>query len=171
MQTSLSIDHASPVSARPRAIRSLPPKMVAKEKELRALMRDAQDGNEGAYSRLIQELQPIVSRIIRRQRATTSGSDCEDLLQEVLLKIHAAKATYDSGRPFMPWLKTIVMNQTIDFMRKQRRQRALAGLSDDIAGQVVDDLRTTRSTGTKPLRRCVNSSASFLLLSALLSSC
>ena len=102
-------------------------------------MRAAQDGNEGAYSRLMQELQPIVCRIIKRQRATTSGSDREDLLQEVLLKVHAAKASYDSGRPFMPWLKTIVMNQTIDFMRKQRSQRALAGLSDDIAGQVVDD--------------------------------
>lgn len=139
MQTSLSIDRSHLPSVRPNTIRNLPPKMIAKEKELRALVRAAQDGNEGAYSRLMQELQPIVSRIIQRQRATTSGSDREDLLQEVLLKVHAAKASYDSRRPFMPWLKTIVMNQTIDFMRKQRSQKVLAWLSDDIAGQIVDD--------------------------------
>jgi RNA polymerase sigma-70 factor (ECF subfamily) len=139
MQASLSIDRPYLTGARPRAIRNLPPKMVAKDKELRALMRAAQNGNEGAYSRLMQEIQPIVCRIIKRQRATASGSDCEDLLQEVLLKVHAARQSYDSDRPFMPWLKTIVMNQTIDFLRKNRRQKVLASLSDDLATQVADD--------------------------------
>lgn len=139
MQASPSIDHPYLASAQPSAKRNLPPRVIAKEKELRALMREAQSGNEGAYSRLMQELQPIVCRIIRRQHGTASASDCEDLLQEVLLKVHAAKANYDSSRPFMPWLKTIVMNQTIDFMRKQQGQKALASLSDDIAAQVADD--------------------------------
>jgi RNA polymerase sigma-70 factor (ECF subfamily) len=113
--------------------------MITKERELRTLMREAQDGNEGAYTRLMRELQPIVRRIIKRQRATSSASDCEDLLQEVLLKVHAAKPIYDSTRPFMPWLKTIVMNQTIDFMRKQKGQKTLASLSEDIAAQVADE--------------------------------
>ncbi|MBX9778529.1 MAG: sigma-70 family RNA polymerase sigma factor [Xanthobacteraceae bacterium] len=102
-------------------------------------MQEAQDGNEGAYCRLMREIRPIICRIIKRQRTTASESDCEDLLQEVLLKVHAAKATYDSGRPFMPWLKTVVMNQAIDFVRKQRRQRVLITLSDDIATQLADD--------------------------------
>jgi RNA polymerase sigma factor (sigma-70 family) len=139
MQASLSIDRLNLASTRPRAIRNLPPMMVAREKKLRALMREAQNGNEGAYSRLMQEIQPIVYRIIKRQCATASESDREDLLQEVLLKVHAARQSYDSDRPFMPWLKTIVMNQAIDFLRKNRRQKVLASLSDDIATQVADD--------------------------------
>jgi RNA polymerase sigma factor (sigma-70 family) len=118
---------------------NIPSRTISKDKELKALMRAAQSGNARAYSRLLQELQPIVRNITRQQWANASGSDHDDLLQEVLLKIHSARATYDPDRPFIPWLKTIVMNQTIDFMRKQGRQRALASLSEDIAANVVDE--------------------------------
>ena len=140
MESSVAIDLPGSKGRRPADARSLPLRALAKEKELKTLMQDAQKGNEGAYARLLQELQPIIRRTARRQWANASTADHDDLLQEVLLKIHAARATYDPDRPFMPWLKTIVMNQTIDFMRKQRRQRALSSLSDDIATSVVDDL-------------------------------
>lgn len=139
METAVSIDHHDLKGRRPGDTRSLPSRAIAKEKELKALMRDAQGGNKGAYSRLFQELQPIVRKITRRQWTNASAADYDDLLQEALLKIHAARATYDPDRPFMPWLKTIVMNQTIDFIRKQRRQRTLSSLSDDIATNIVDD--------------------------------
>ena len=38
----------------------------------------------GRLSRLLQELPPIIGRMIRRQMAFASPSDREDLLQEVL---------------------------------------------------------------------------------------
>jgi RNA polymerase sigma-70 factor (ECF subfamily) len=139
MEISVAIDLPGSKGRRRGDAAGLPLRAISKEKKLKALMRDAQMGNEGAYSRLFEELQPIIRRTARRQWASASTSDHDDLLQEVLLKVHAARASYDPDRPFLPWLKTIVMNQTIDFMRKQRRQRALSSLEDDIAANIVDD--------------------------------
>jgi RNA polymerase sigma factor (sigma-70 family) len=113
--------------------------LIARDKALAALIERAQRGSEGAYAQLLQELPPVIGRMIRRQMARASASDQEDLLQEVLLSIHAARATYDPTRPFMPWLKAIVVNRTIDFLRRQRRSRGALALTDDIAAGLADD--------------------------------
>jgi RNA polymerase sigma-70 factor (ECF subfamily) len=112
--------------------------LVARDQALAALMRRAQAGSEGAYAQLLQELPPIISRMIRRQMASASPSDREDLLQEVLMSIHAARAVYDPTRPFMPWLKTIVINRTIDFVRRHKRYAGPV-LTDEMAAGIADD--------------------------------
>ena len=89
--------------------------------------------------RLLRELPPVIGRMIRRQMAFASPSDQEDLLQEVLLSIHAARASYDPARPFMPWLKAIVINRAIDFMRRQKRHATGQVLTDDMAAEIADD--------------------------------
>lgn len=112
--------------------------LIARDKVFAALMQRAQHGSEGAYSRLLQELPPVIGRMIRRQMAGASPSDQEDVLQEVLMSIHTARASYDPARPFIPWLKAIVINRTIDFMRRQKRNTAGQVLTDDMA-DIVDD--------------------------------
>jgi RNA polymerase sigma-70 factor (ECF subfamily) len=119
--------------------------VIAKDKVLAALMRRAQGGSQGAYLRLLQELRPLIGRMIRRQMPGASSSDQEDLVQEVLISVHTARASYDPTRPFIPWLKAIVVNRAIDFMRRQRRhatrhvltEEMAAGIADDSAGDVV----------------------------------
>lgn len=112
--------------------------LVARDKALAALMQRAQEGSEGAYAQLMQELPPIIGRMIRRQMASASPSDREDLLQEVLMSIHAARAAYDPARPFMPWLKTIVVNRTIDYVRRHKRH-AIGLLTDEMADGIADE--------------------------------
>jgi RNA polymerase sigma-70 factor (ECF subfamily) len=102
-------------------------------------MQRAQCGSEGAYSRLLQELPPVIGRMIRRQMAGATPSDQEDLLQEVLMSIHAARATYDPARPFTPWLKAIVVHRVIDFARRHKRIAAGQVLTDDMAADIADD--------------------------------
>ena len=113
--------------------------LIARDRALAALMRRAQSGSEGAYAQLLQELPPIIGRMIRRQLAGASPSDQEDLLQEVLMSVHAARASYDAGRPFMPWLKAIVVNRAIDFLRRQRRHASGQALTDEMAAVIADD--------------------------------
>ena len=113
--------------------------LVARDQALVALMQRAQSGSEGAYAQLLQELPPIIGRMIRRQMANASPSDREDLLQEVLMSLHAARATYDPTRPFMPWLKTIVVNRTIDFVRRHKRHATGQLLTDEMAAGIADD--------------------------------
>lgn len=113
--------------------------VIAKDKVLAALMLRAQSGNEAAYARLLQELPPVIARMIQRQLASGSPSDREDLLQEVLISVHTARATYDPTRPFIPWLKAIVVNRAIDFLRRQQRNARGQALTDEMAAGIADD--------------------------------
>ena len=48
----------------------------------------------------------------------------EDLVQDVLLSLHVARATYDPERPFVPWLLAIVRNRLADGARRHVRRAA-----------------------------------------------
>jgi len=65
---------------------------------LRDLMVAAQAGDRAAYSTVLTEIAPIVRRIVRRRFGFLSGEDIEDAVQEVLLSVHTARATYDGAR-------------------------------------------------------------------------
>jgi RNA polymerase sigma-70 factor (ECF subfamily) len=73
--------------------------------------------------------------------------DREDIVQEILLSLHAARATYDPKRPFMPWLMSIAQNRMIDNARRSSRRlnnEVLVGefpahLADDNAGEPASE--------------------------------
>lgn len=91
---------------------------------LSLLMRAIQDGDGAAYGRLLQEITPRIRQMIRHQRRFMQAQDIEDLVQEVLLSLHAVRATYDPNRPFMPWLFAIVRNRLADGARQYVRKAA-----------------------------------------------
>jgi RNA polymerase sigma factor (sigma-70 family) len=94
------------------------------EERLAALMRSAQGGDADAYAALMQELAVRVRRIVRYRRAFLEHADVEDLVQEVLLSVHAVRATYDASRPFIPWLLAITRNRLADAARRYARHGA-----------------------------------------------
>ena len=51
---------------------------------------------------LMQELAVRVRQIVRHRRAFLEHADVEDLVQDVLLSVHAVRATYDATPPFHP---------------------------------------------------------------------
>lgn len=50
-------------------------------------------------------------------------ADAEDLLQEVLLKVHAGLDGLSPEMPLKPWLYTVARNTVIDFYRRSARHR------------------------------------------------
>ena len=94
------------------------------ERALETLMQAAQAGDARAYARLLKEISPRLHAIIRRQRQFLPAADIEDLVQDVLISLHAVRATYDPGRPFMPWLMAITRNRLADGARRYSRQKA-----------------------------------------------
>ncbi len=92
------------------------------DEELASLMRAAQAGDAGAYTRLLAEIAPRIRRVVRNQRRFLANDDIEDLVQEVLLSAHAVRATYDPDRPFMPWLMAITRNRLADSARRHARR-------------------------------------------------
>lgn len=94
-------------------------------------MHAAQRGDVTAYRQLLCTVTPRIRRIVARQRAFARAEDVEDLVQDVLLSLHAVRATYDPTRPFMPWLLAIVRNRLADGARRHRRTTAREVLIDD----------------------------------------
>jgi RNA polymerase sigma factor (sigma-70 family) len=89
--------------------------------QLGRLMQAAQAGDAAAYVRLLHDLTPRIRRVIARQRGFVGAEEVEDRLQDVLLSLHAVRATYDPSRPFMPWVLAIVRNRLVDGARRYAR--------------------------------------------------
>ena len=94
------------------------------DEHLSRLMARAQQGDQDAYVTLLRAITPRVRQLVRRKRAFLGESDVEDVVQEVLLSIHAVRATYDPDAPFMPWLSAIVRHRLADAGRQHARQGA-----------------------------------------------
>jgi RNA polymerase sigma-70 factor (ECF subfamily) len=86
------------------------------------LMARAQDGDANAYLRLLESIAPYLRA--HAARCHRNPSDVEDAVQDILLTLHAVRATYDPARPFGPWLTAIARRRLIDRLRRQGRRQA-----------------------------------------------
>ncbi|MGH8218877.1 MAG: RNA polymerase sigma factor [Steroidobacteraceae bacterium] len=91
---------------------------------LAAGMRAAQSGDRGAYAELLGRITPWLRGYIRKQRPFLQAADVEDLVQDVLLSLHAVRRTYDPGRPFLPWLLAIAHHRMADAARRHASRLA-----------------------------------------------
>ena len=84
-----------------------------------ALMGAAQKGDRVAYERLLRDCALLSASLARRRGVPPDRVD--DVVQEVLLTVHRARATYDPRRSFEAWLRIIVERRAIDVLRQVRR--------------------------------------------------
>jgi RNA polymerase sigma-70 factor (ECF subfamily) len=87
-------------------------------------MAAAQSGDRASYRALLLAVAPMVRRIIRRSHPFLTAEDTEDLVQDVLLSVHAVRATFDPSRPFLPWLLAITRHRVADAGRRHGRRKA-----------------------------------------------
>lgn len=115
----------------------------------RAWMAAAQEGDAGAYQRLLTELLPFLSGIVRGRVGDDPAA--EDIVQEVLLSIHTARHTYRPERPLEPWVRTIARNAVIDWARKRTRARKRESDVDaaELAAPEADAVPTALSPGVE----------------------
>ena len=116
--------------------------MIAKptpDNDFAELMRAAQTGDRDAYERLLVALTPRIRRIVRNHRRFLQDEDIEDLVQDILLSVHAVRATYDPKRPFVPWLLAIARNRMVDAVRRYARGSAHEIHVENLAVTFVDD--------------------------------
>ena len=87
-------------------------------------MRAAQAGDRRAYAVLLCAVVPLVKEAVRQRFRFLQSQDIDDLVQDILLSVHAARATYDPARPFLPWLMAIARNRMADSARRHARRAA-----------------------------------------------
>jgi len=101
---------------------------VSERDELSEWMAAAQAGDQDAYRRLLETVQPVLARYVARR--ISSADAAQDVVQEILLTIHRVRHTYEPARPFEPWMYTIARSRVIDHLRRQKRISALEVMFD-----------------------------------------
>ncbi len=86
------------------------------------LMARSQQGDKQAYTQLLTSLQSILQEYLYKRIFDPSSVD--DVLQNILIAVDKAKATYTPSKPFYPWLYAIAQYKVIDYIRQQERKIA-----------------------------------------------
>jgi RNA polymerase sigma factor (sigma-70 family) len=110
----------APAGVRGVAVRGGDRARTVIEARLSAAMAAAQSGDAAAYRLLLRECLPVIASMARAQGVR--GEAVDDVVQETLLTIHKARATYDPARPFLPWLRAITQRRAIDRLRRAGRR-------------------------------------------------
>lgn len=106
------------------------------------LMAAAQDGDADAYRKLLHDIAPLLRRVAARRLDRAPAADVEDVVQDVLLSVHAVRQTYDPARPFLPWLMAIQRHRIGDAMRRRvrrgRNEVAVESLEETFADRAAN---------------------------------
>jgi RNA polymerase sigma factor (sigma-70 family) len=97
------------------------------------LMRAAQAGDGRAYRALLEEVALRMRRLVCARAPWLGRADVEDIVQDILLALHTARATWDPARPFMPWIAGIARNRLADHARRYVRRQAFDQAAQDLA--------------------------------------
>ncbi len=84
-------------------------------------MAAANGGDSSAYEQLLLEVGAAVEAYLASRFGAVDF--LEDCVQECLLAVHRARASYDPRRAFRPWLFTIVRHKAIDQLRRRQVRR------------------------------------------------
>jgi RNA polymerase sigma-70 factor (ECF subfamily) len=85
-------------------------------------MRLAQRGNSDMYESLLREIAPIIRQMVSGR--IRNREDAEEVVQEVLIAIHNSGHTYNTERPFLPWMRAIANHKLNDHFRRVYRDNA-----------------------------------------------
>lgn len=98
------------------------------ELAVRKSVERARVGDADAFSRLFQFFRSDVERLCTRLLA--SASEAEDAASETFLRSHSALDSYDSAKPFRPWLLAIAAHHCIDRLRRRSTEQRIFDPTD-----------------------------------------
>jgi len=91
------------------------------------LVRRCIAGDAAAWEEIVQKYHRRIYNIC--YRFTGSGTDADDLTQEVFIKMYRTLNSYDTDRgAFMTWVTTVTRNLLVDHFRKTRQDRVTDSL-------------------------------------------
>jgi RNA polymerase sigma-70 factor, ECF subfamily len=110
------------------------PEQEAAQEALAKLVRQCIAGDSQAWQQLVVSQHRRVYAIC--YRFTGSGTDAEDLTQEVFLKLYRNLATFDTQKgSFQTWITTLARNLLVDHFRRTRQDRATDSIDASFDGE------------------------------------
>jgi RNA polymerase sigma-70 factor (ECF subfamily) len=110
------------------------PEQEAAQEALAKLARQCMAGDAQAWQQLVASQHRRIYAIC--YRFTGSGTDAEDLTQEVFLKLYKNLASFDTQKgSFQTWITTLARNLLVDHFRRTRLDRASDSLDATFDGE------------------------------------
>jgi len=80
------------------------------------LMRLSLEGDKLAYAQLLRDTSHLIRPYLTKKMHQID--DVDDLIQDILLSVHKVRHTYDSNRPYIPWVMSITKYRFADYLRR-----------------------------------------------------
>ena len=107
-------------------------------------------GETGLMRALVERYQRLVFGVCFRM--LTQREDAEDVAQEVFTRVFRSLKTWDSSRPFQPWLMAIATNRCRTALKLRSRQPAPSEIAADLA---VETRPTTNHDVAEEVQRAL----------------
>jgi RNA polymerase sigma-70 factor (ECF subfamily) len=88
-----------------------------------ALMLAAGRGDEAAFASLVRRWQNRIVSLAYRYLG--SAADAEDVAQEVFLRVHRARESYERNARFSTWIYRITVNASLNHLRGRKARKAV----------------------------------------------
>ena len=89
-----------------------------------ALFERYQDGDDQAFTQLVERYEPLIKGFLFKR--LKDEERVQDLTQDTFLRVHRARARYDTARKFSTWIYTIASNLLKNEYRNRSRRRETA---------------------------------------------
>ena len=110
------------------------PEQEAAQEAVARLVRQCMAGDSQAWQQLVSAQHRRIYAIC--YRFTGSGSDAEDLTQEVFLKLYKNLSSFDTQKgSFQTWITTLARNLLVDHFRRTRLDRVSDSLDVGFDGE------------------------------------
>lgn len=117
---------------------------------LAGLLTASQQGDGVAYAAFLAAAVPLL-RQYGRAKLSGRAADLEDFVQDTLLSLHQARATYQPGRPVLPWVYAIARNRLADLLRRRYRRLAVEADYDETVADNVPQQAAEETPDLAPL--------------------
>jgi len=91
------------------------------EHDMAETLRAGLAGDKTAYTEFYRQLAPVLASMVGAMAPAASQADQDDMVQDILLAIHAKRHTWTSTRPILPWVYAIARYRLIDRVRALKR--------------------------------------------------
>jgi RNA polymerase sigma factor (sigma-70 family) len=91
--------------------------MTGTDDDWAALLRAGMAGDARAYRAFLLAVSPVIRGIVRARGRALGEAQCEDVVQDVLLAIHAKRHTWRQDAPARPWVYAITRHKVVDAFR------------------------------------------------------
>lgn len=123
-----------------------PPDLI--EQQLACALTRGLGGDAKAYRAFLEQLDSLLRRFFGK-RLHQRPEDLEDLVQEVLLAVHARRHTYSGRVPVTAWIHAIARYKFVDWLRSKGRAPVAEPLEahHDVASDPIEAMHATWDLG------------------------